>query len=88
MLPCKGECGAKVADDEAATAAGWEYLSISGKYRCGKCTRELRAAGRMVGTEPGIFVDPLPADSRGALPKETASSISAPTVKPTTGSAT
>lgn len=78
-IGCRGGCGAKVVDEEAAQAAGWAFLEISKGYRCGACDRELRAANAIVGTD-GQTLDALPPDSRGALPKETASTIAAPSV--------
>lgn len=80
-LACRDECGTRVADESAAMAAGWSYQSIRAAWRCGACERALIVAARMVGTNSAVFVDTLPPSSRGALPKETASTISAPTVK-------
>lgn len=80
-LMCRDECGASVADDERALAAGWSYLSIRGAWRCGSCAHALSAAYQITGTPaPSGFVDPLPPASRGALRKETASTIAAPVV--------
>lgn len=59
---------------------GWSFLQITGGWRCGRCDGELQAASRMVGTDDQT-TDTLPADSRGALPRETASGIVAPAVK-------
>lgn len=80
-LACRDECGARVADDEAALAAGWSYLSIRAAWRCGACARALIDAAQIPGESAGDFVDQLPAGSRGALRKETASTIAAPVVK-------
>jgi len=79
---CRDECGAGVADDEAALAAGWSYLSIRAAWRCGPCANALAAAAQIgPGTQaPSVFVDALPPGSRGALRKETASTIAAPVV--------
>jgi len=79
-ISCSGGCKALHLADEI-DKSGWTFLEISGRYRCGACERELHAASFIPGTEPGEFVDALPADSRGALPKETASSISPPSLK-------
>jgi hypothetical protein len=81
-ISCRDECGARVVDDQAAMAAGWSYLSIRAAWRCGACARSLLEAARIEGLEHVEFVDQLPAGSRGALRKETASSIAAPVVKP------
>jgi hypothetical protein len=76
-IGCAVGCGRKwLADD--IEASGWDYLSISNRYRCIACTQELVAAREFVGTEGGYSIDPLPPTSRGALRKETASSITAP----------
>ncbi len=78
-IPCSAGCKRSEVDP---LAAGWEQLPITGWWRCGTCTRELTAASSLVGMNPEPFVDPLPADSRGALPRETASSIAANVVEP------
>lgn len=81
VIACRDECGARVADDESALAAGWSYQSIRGAWRCGACAYALSAAYQITGTPaPTEFVDPLPPGSRGALRKETASTIAAPVV--------
>jgi hypothetical protein len=79
-IRCRGQCGAVVADDRAALQAGWSYLQITAGWRCGACERELYAASHIVGTDT-VTSDALDPKSRGALPKETASSILPPTVK-------
>jgi hypothetical protein len=79
---CSAGCKRTVTDEEAATVAGWEQLSITMRWRCGACGRELAAASSIVGMVDAPFVDALPADSRGALPRETASSIMAAAVRP------
>lgn len=79
---CRDQCGAQVADDDAAIAAGWSCLSIAGGWRCGPCSRALALAAGVVGTPGAAFVDPLPPHSRGALPRETASTIAPSVVKP------
>lgn len=80
LIGCRGGCGLKMADDDAASQAGWNYLEITKGWRCGTCERELRAASGIVGhgLDSG---DDLAPDSRGALPKETASTITAPAVR-------
>lgn len=45
-VSCAGGCGKVVPDDTAAEAAGWEFLPISRRYRCGQCTRELQEASK------------------------------------------
>lgn len=79
-ISCRGACGKKVADPEAAGAAGWVYLQITRGYRCPDCEEDLRKASALVGMGDGAIQD-LPPDSRGALPKETASGILPPALK-------
>lgn len=79
-IRCRGLCGAALPDDEAALRAGWSYLQITTGWRCGLCERELRAAGGIAGHDQASE-DALPPSSRGALPRETASSILPPSVK-------
>lgn len=78
---CRGLCGAAHTDENAALRAGWSCLQITAGWRCGACERALLAAGRMKGHDRPSDGDPLPLDSRGALPRETATSILAPAVK-------
>jgi hypothetical protein len=80
-IRCRSQCGASVSDDDAALRAGWSYLQITAGWRCGACNRALIAARDIVGGQGGFSADPLPPDSRGALPRETASSILPPSVK-------
>lgn len=80
MIACRGMCGAKVEDEDAATRAGWDYLSITAGYRCGTCGLALREAAKLPGT-PDATVDTIAPHSRGAIKKETASTILPPTVK-------
>jgi predicted SprT family Zn-dependent metalloprotease len=42
-VSCAGGCGQKV---EEPSKVGWDLLPITGRYRCGSCTRALRDAGR------------------------------------------
>ena len=63
-LGCYDGCGATVADDVAAMQAGWSFLVISTRWRCGAALR--RVVGITGGS--GSTPDTLPADSRGALP--------------------
>jgi hypothetical protein len=79
-IGCRDGCGATATDEQAAQDCAWDYLNISKAWRCPVCSRALRGAAQIVGTD-GITEDTLPAASRGALPKETASSIAAPTVR-------
>lgn len=81
-MNCRDQCGASVADEEGAGRAGWSCLSIAGGWRCGPCSSALAIAAAIAGAPDGGFVDPLPKDSRGALPRETASTIAASVVKP------
>jgi hypothetical protein len=79
LVACSDGCGAKCPVTEIEDRI-WEWLSVSNRYRCPECRRALRQAAGLVGTD-AITPDNLPPDSRGALPKETASTISAPTVR-------
>ena len=79
---CRDACGARVADEKAAEEAGWTRLAVAGGWRCGNCVRICLEAGAIVGMQDEGFVDHLPATSRGALPKETASTIAKPAVRP------
>lgn len=80
-LRCHDACGAVVADEDAATAAGWSYLHALQSWRCGACARALYEASVIKGTEPVPFTDTLPPSSIGALKRETASTIQPPVVK-------
>lgn len=80
-IRCRGQCGSALPDDEAAQRAGWSYLQITAGWRCGACERALIEAAHLTGTPGGYSPDPLPSSSRGALPRETASSILPPSVK-------
>jgi len=42
-IACVAGCKRAVADEAAASAAGWSYLPIQGRWRCAACWRELRA---------------------------------------------
>lgn len=44
-ISCAGGCGLK-ATEQRAEQLGWARLPITGRSRCGKCTRELEEAGR------------------------------------------
>lgn len=83
VIGCRDSCGREVRGfEEDALLVGWHYLDITKNWRCPDCTRALGAAQNIVGTEGGYAPDPLPPTSRGALAKETASSIYPPVVKP------
>jgi hypothetical protein len=78
-IHCRDKCGTTMPDEAAALNAGW-WLPITGTFRCGACRRALDAASGLIGHAQQTQ-DALPPTSRGALSKETASSIVAPTVK-------
>jgi hypothetical protein len=80
LIRCRDACGAVVADEQEAQDSSWSWLSISKAWRCPECMRALRTAAALVGTD-GVTADTLPPHSRGALPKETASSIAPPVVR-------
>jgi hypothetical protein len=79
-IRCRDECGASQPDVLEAVQAGWTNLQIAGGWRCGACCRALAAVAGIpgAGTATG---DLLPPTSIGALKRETASTISPPTVK-------
>jgi hypothetical protein len=79
-LRCRDACGASVADQDGAERAGWSFLQITNSWRCGACAGALYRANGIVGTS-GETADTLPPMSRGALPKETATTIAPPAVK-------
>lgn len=64
---CAGGCKRNVEDTKAAEEAGWSFLHITGRYRCGICERELRQASTAEGAPPRDEVDTLPPNSIGAL---------------------
>lgn len=78
-INCRSGCGVTMADEAAAIQAGWWYLQITRGWRCPSCDRELLNASSLVGTADET-TDTLDPNSRGALPKETASTILPPTV--------
>lgn len=78
-IGCRGGCDAKQADEEAAARAGWRYLEITKGWRCGACDHTLVAASTIVGSGD-CSGDPLAPHDRGALARETASTILAPSV--------
>jgi len=65
MISCASGCGRQA---ESPEQAGWDYLQITGRWRCGACGLELRLAGAMVGAAGGSG-DPLSPSSIGALKK-------------------
>jgi hypothetical protein len=79
-IACAAGCARTVADDDAASAGAWSYLAISRRWRCPTCRRELDAAQAIAGGT-GTPDEVLPPDSRGALRRETASTVLPPSVK-------
>lgn len=55
--------------ENGAPPNGWEYLEITGRYRCPTCFRELKEARDHKGTESAFVPDTLPKDSIGGLKK-------------------
>jgi hypothetical protein len=43
-IVCRDGCKRSLPDMDAATQAGWHYLSLQSKWRCPDCARELREA--------------------------------------------
>lgn len=74
---CSDSCGTQTDDP---LQAGWSFLVISTRWRCGPCAAALRRVVGIVGG-PGSTADDLPNDSRGALPKATAHTILPHSVK-------
>ncbi len=74
---CSDSCGTQTDDP---MLAGWTFLVISTRWRCGPCAAALRRVVGIVGG-PGSTADNLPNDSRGALPKATAHTILPHSVK-------
>lgn len=79
-ISCCDACGRTTEDEMSAQRDTWAYLFITKRYRCPACHAALRAAAGITGTAVDKG-DALPPDSRGALPKETASTILLPSVK-------
>lgn len=73
MINCRDGCGAETTDD----GGSFTFLAIAGGWRCGACVRKLLETSALVGVD-GETTDKLDPKSRGALPKETASTISPP----------
>lgn len=49
-IVCSAGCKRHMPDQDAASAAGWECLAISTRWRCPDCTHELVLARDYVGT--------------------------------------
>lgn len=65
-VTCVAGCKTSQPDGEAAERAGWTFLHITGRWRCGPCGFALRIASTTAAPyrdEP----DTLPRDSIGAL---------------------
>lgn len=83
---CKTEADVThLSDDdkiiEAMRAAGWVHLAVQNRWRCPTCDAALLAVAHINGADPDPnFVDAVPKDSRGALPKNTADGITRPSV--------
>ena len=89
VLLCRDACGNKIVEgvgpentvEQLAMRQGWSLLAIAQGWRCPKCARMLDIASKFPGTAPRtMFVDTVPAISRGALPRATFDSIAAPVV--------
>ena len=82
-IACGDACGAELTTPVTEVdRIPWLWLPVANKYRCGACQRALQTASSIEGVEQHPFVDNVPKDSRGALPKETASTISPISVRP------
>lgn len=64
LVGCSGGCSLKVANP---LTAGWDYLEITGRYRCGACGIVLYRASMQEGAPPRNDIDKLPPDSIGSL---------------------
>lgn len=65
---CAGGCKTSVPSPEKA---GWSFLQITGRWRCGACEGALWRASTQPGVQPTTDegLDPLPRTDRGALKK-------------------
>lgn len=66
-IPCSGSCKRSVTSEDAAMAAGWSFLLVVRRWRCGSCANLLRNVSKMP-TNDGPSVDLLKPEDRGALP--------------------
>lgn len=66
MIGCSASCGKRVPADQIEHV-GWQRLAITGRYRCGDCSRALLNVESAVLNDH--LPDPLPKDSLGALKK-------------------
>lgn len=66
-IPCSDSCKRSVPTEDAAMAAGWSFLPVVRRWRCGPCAALLRNVSRMPGTD-APSTDPLKPEDRGALP--------------------
>lgn len=66
-IGCGDGCKAKVATEDAAMAAGWSFLSVVRRWRCGPCAAALRQVSKMPAND-APSIDALKPDDRGALP--------------------
>ena len=55
-IVCSAGCKRQAHDDDAALALGWEVLPITTRWRCLDCTRELRHASSLTGSQPSDAV--------------------------------
>lgn len=64
IITCCGGCKKSLENEQAALHAGWSMLSITSRWRCGVCERELR---NVQGAKVSESIDLLPRGSIGAL---------------------
>ena len=58
-ITCAAGCKREVADMDSAIAASWDYLPITGRWRCPDCTGELVEVNeRYAITQPDEDVTP------------------------------
>lgn len=65
-IGCAGGCGRKTLA-AGIEQSGWSCLEITGRYRCGECSRVLLHASTAPGAPPREEVDRLAPTDRGAL---------------------
>lgn len=86
VVNCRDGCGTYVEFSDNAnletaatelTAAGWGWLSSVSRWRCPGCIERLNTVTAALAADPD-FADKLDPRSRGALPRNTASTILPP----------
>lgn len=79
-VSCFGGCGKSYAGEDEAAKAGCLWLPVARAWRCMSCVNELLEVSKTTGRGTET-IDNLSVHDRGALAKETASTIVEPRVK-------